>query len=222
MATYKTHLAFASIVSSSACSYLYGKGILSAQEAALCFSYGVAGGLLPDIDAENSKPLRLTFTTIALFAAFAVLLLLPDGTSLPEKGLWWVGVYLTVRYFASSVFSKITTHRGIVHSVPFAMVVSLVLTYILITIKENTPHTAWLAGVFLFGGFLLHLILDELYSVDITGGKLKRSFGTAFTLFDTNAKIAFIGLYAITFYLFTLIPGREDIAILLKGLWEAF
>jgi hypothetical protein len=43
---------------------------------------------------------------------------------------------------------------------------------------------AWLAGGFLLIGFLTHLILDEIYSVDVLGNHIKKSFGTAFKPID--------------------------------------
>ena len=49
---------------------------------------------------------------------------------------------------------------------------------------DRHEGVAWLAGGFLFIGYLTHLILDEIYSVDVLGNRIKRSFGTAFKLFD--------------------------------------
>ena len=52
---------------------------------------------------------------------------------------------------------------------------------------------AWLTGLFLFIGFLIHLALDEIYSVDVEGRTIKKSFGTALKLFDTHSLGAFRG-----------------------------
>jgi hypothetical protein len=43
---------------------------------------------------------------------------------------------------------------------------------------------AWAHGLALVAGTIIHLLLDEMYSVDLVGSRLKRSFGTAFKLFD--------------------------------------
>jgi hypothetical protein len=45
---------------------------------------------------------------------------------------------------------------------------------------------AWLAAGFLSVGFLTHLILDEIYSVDVMDTRIKASFGTALKLVDTK------------------------------------
>jgi hypothetical protein len=43
---------------------------------------------------------------------------------------------------------------------------------------------AWLAGGFLFIGYITHLILDEMYSVDVFDTRIKSSFGSALKLYD--------------------------------------
>jgi hypothetical protein len=52
------------------------------------------------------------------------------------------------------------------------------------------PVVAWMAGLFVFLGYIIHLVLDEIYSVDITGARIKRSFGSALKLFDRNSTSA--------------------------------
>jgi hypothetical protein len=39
---------------------------------------------------------------------------------------------------------------------------------------------------FMFSGFILHLLLDELYSVDFMNRRIKRSFGTALKVVDSK------------------------------------
>ena len=36
-----------------------------------------------------------------------------------------------------------------------------------------------MSGLFVSVGYVIHLVLDEIYSVDLTGARVKRSFGTA-------------------------------------------
>jgi hypothetical protein len=43
---------------------------------------------------------------------------------------------------------------------------------------------SWLAAVFMFVGYITHLTLDEIYSVDVMDTRIKSSFGTALKLFD--------------------------------------
>jgi hypothetical protein len=43
---------------------------------------------------------------------------------------------------------------------------------------------AWLAGAFMFAGYITHLTLDEIYSVDVMDTRIKASFGTALKPLD--------------------------------------
>jgi hypothetical protein len=58
-----------------------------------------------------------------------------------------------------------------------------------------TEQQAWYSGLFVGCGFLLHLLLDELCSVDISSVKIKRSFGTACKLLSFNAWLTSSLLY---------------------------
>jgi 4-amino-4-deoxy-L-arabinose transferase-like glycosyltransferase len=55
---------------------------------------------------------------------------------------------------------------------------------------NKPPFVSWLIAFFVFLGFVLHLVLDELYSVDFMGYRLKRSFGTALKLFDFKERLS--------------------------------
>ncbi|UDV01733.1 hypothetical protein J8N69_08890 [Marinomonas profundi] len=50
--------------------------------------------------------------------------------------------------------------------------------------------TAWGIGGFIFLGATIHLILDELYSIELSGMRIKRSFGTAMKLTDWGEPLA--------------------------------
>ena len=52
---------------------------------------------------------------------------------------------------------------------------------------SEPAHSAWLTGLFVLIGFIIHLVLDEIYSVDVEGAVIKKSFGTALKLFDYHS-----------------------------------
>ena len=75
-------------------------------------------------------------------------------------------------------------HRGIWHSI-LAGLFSAAATAIVFYYPLVKPAgVAWLAAGFLFIGYLVHLTLDEMYSVDVMDTRIKSSFGTALKLFD--------------------------------------
>ena len=65
---------------------------------------------------------------------------------------------------------------------------------------------AWLGGGFMFIGYLTHLLLDELYSVNLMGQRLKRSFGSAMKLFDSRKPGESATIAALAVILFLLAP----------------
>jgi membrane-bound metal-dependent hydrolase YbcI (DUF457 family) len=79
------------------------------------------------------------------------------------------------------------THRGITHSI-LAMVLFHNLLVILLTKMGIQPKESAFLGVIFCVGYLTHLILDELYSVDFQGKRLKVSFGTALKLTTLSSR----------------------------------
>ena len=64
----------------------------------------------------------------------------------------------------------------------------MALTAVIFDRVLGEPATlAWLTGLFVLIGFIIHLVLDEIYSVDIEGAAIKKSFGTALKLFDYHS-----------------------------------
>ena len=50
-----------------------------------------------------------------------------------------------------------------------------------------------------FIGFTTHLLLDEIYAVNLSNLKTKKSFGTAFKIWDKNNPIGISVVYIIIF-----------------------
>jgi len=128
-------------------------------------------GLLPDLDSDSGVPVRALF---GLAGIICPLMLLPRllAMHLPlQKVLFLlVGCHLLVRYGGASVLRRITVHRGMYHSIPAMLIAGLLvfLTYH----HSQVAIRAYLAGAAMLG-FLSHLVLDELCSVNLEGMKLK-------------------------------------------------
>jgi hypothetical protein len=82
---------------------------------------------------------------------------------------------------------------------------------------------AWLAGGFLTIGYLTHLILDELYSVDVMDTRLKASFGTALKLIDPRHPGATAAMAVATVIAFLLAPPLKTFVdgVTSRSLWSA-
>jgi hypothetical protein len=145
---------------------------------------GVLGSVLPDIDLKDSRPSRMMFSGLGIFFSFAVLFTFAQHLSIAEMIIAWLGTLVLVRYGGEATFHRLSYHRGIFHSilagVTFWFITAIVFRFML----GSDPGVAWLAGAFLFVGYLTHLTLDELYSVDVEDRRIKASFGTALKLID--------------------------------------
>ena len=90
-----------------------------------------------------------------------------------------------IRYVVSEVFKRLTVHRGMYHSIP-AMLVAGLCVYLAYHSPDRNIRVLLGCGVML--GFLSHLVLDEIYSVDWRGmkPKLKSSAGSAVKFFSPS------------------------------------
>ena len=182
----------------------YASGLAPFQMTAVVIAGGV-GGLLPDLDSDTGKPLAFMFHFISVLIPS---LLFPHvsrlwGTS-PEFVVSWFSIaYILIRYVGCALVKKMTIHRGIMHSVPFA-VLGAELGY-LFFLPSGQPLSI-LCGGAIFAGCLLHLLMDEMNSFTLKFGcvpVLRRSTGTAMKLrSDSLAATLFVyGWVAALLYL---------------------
>src|SRR5690606_8712429 len=90
--------------------------------------------------------------------------------------------FMFVRYVAHGIFHRISYHRGLFHSVLAAVFFGLLTVLVYYYVLDRPGGVAWLAGGFMLVGYLVHLTLDEIYSVDVMDTRIKASFGTALKL----------------------------------------
>lgn len=184
MADFNTHILGATVIVSlgaTCCTKLLG---LNMTDGLMLTVAGLVGGILPDIDLKQSQPSRLLFSLLGLIAALAWLFAnLPSYSGLEL----WVGalaVYLVVRFPLWWLFHTIATHRGVFHSLIAAAMAGVLMCAIAWQFLNTTELQSWLLGIFMTAGYLIHLSLDEIYSVDFSGVKIRRSFGSALKPMD--------------------------------------
>ena len=96
-------------------------------------------------------------------------------------------------FCCGGVFKRYTVHRGMWHSVPAAAVAGLI-AYLVMPCQSDALRVYKSLAVVL--GFMVHLVMDEIWSVDTSGGiRFKKSFGTALKFFgsDTLANVSVYG-----------------------------
>ncbi len=204
MANFNTHLAVAA-AGSGLCATVALAGHAAPQNYLLTLTLaGTIGGILPDIDLDKAIPARMLFSALGAVSAFIALFSLSKQYSIVELWIVWLGVYLAVRYGGQKLFQERTHHRGIFHSLLAGAFFMALTAIIFDRVFGEPPALSWLTGLFVLIGFIIHLVLDEIYSVDIEGAAIKKSFGTALKLFDYRSwrasglmGLAFAGLIAV-------------------------
>jgi len=184
MAGFKAHLA-GGIASGAGISLIgfYLRG-LSLTQAGAIFVVGSVGGLLPDLDSDTGKPLSFLFHLVSVLIPSVLLIeAIQIGGESPEFLICYFAIsYLFINYLVCAIIKKITVHRGMMHSIPFALVCGGI-GYLLFL--PSGKQFAMLAGLAVFLGCFVHLVLDELSSFKLKFGFIpipKKSSGSAFKL----------------------------------------
>lgn len=186
MANFTTHIAVGTVVSGALATLTLGADVISPANLVAVTAAGVLGSVLPDIDLKDSRPSRAMFAGLAIFFSFAVLFSCAAKYSLAELWILWLGTLVFVRYGLHAIFHRISVHRGIWHSILAAVFSAVVTAVIFKYVLGRHEGVAWLAAGFMFIGFITHLVLDEMYSVDVMDTRIKASFGTALKFIDAK------------------------------------
>jgi membrane-bound metal-dependent hydrolase YbcI (DUF457 family) len=205
MANFQTHLIGGALVSSAGAFASFGNGLSDPGETQSLFAIGVVASLLPDIDADASKPVRGVFALAGIVVGFLV-------------AFTFAGRFgLLVRYPLFWLFAHYTVHRGVWHSLLMALVLALTAAVVAERWLALSTLMAWLVGGFTLLGYLTHLVLDEVASVDLTGSRVKRSFGTALKPFSVDAWPASLLLFLALVGLLGITPDPAPILAAISG-----
>lgn len=216
MANFRTHLGWGTVASGLLATLAFAASIVNEQDVLAVAMAGVLGGILPDIDLQKSRPSRIIFFFLGLFFSFCVLFAQTGKLSVLELWIMWLGIFLGVRYVLQLVFHHFAVHRGIFHSVLAAVFFDILTAFIFYYVLGKTAQVSWIAGTFMFVGYMVHLTLDELYSVDFEDNRVKRSFGTALKLYDYGNLRTSLAMTAAGVALFLVSPSINDMVKLAK------
>jgi membrane-bound metal-dependent hydrolase YbcI (DUF457 family) len=215
VANFATHLnvsAFVSGVSAVSIGYVFH----DTKSAIIYFFAGMVGGVLPDIDHDKSTPFKIIqFFFSNLFAfliTFKYIGKIPIGNVL----LIWILSYLFMS-FVFYILKKITKHRGMIHSIPSAFIFWFLFSLISYKVFSFSLEKSYLLGFFVFLGYITHLVLDEIYSVDITGQRIKKSFGSALKICSKDKAVNLL-VYSILFLMIIFLPQKELFIHIIKGI----
>lgn len=211
MAAFKEHVNVTAIAVGIVVVALYDGDVLTLYQALTAFFIGLVGGLLPDIDSDNSKPLQVVFKIISIVLPLLILLAFFPAMPVLKTVLLWIVFALLLRLTLFKLFLHLTHHRGIFHSVPMALLVAELTILFSYKVIKLDLQLAAVYGFVIFFGFLTHLILDEVYSINALGIKMKKSFGTALKLYDKHNMIGTAILYVLVIGIYILfLPHLDD------------
>jgi len=208
MANFQTHFNTASFVSAIGSGTMFYSGLVDKPEATLLFVGGIIGGILPDIDSNNSTPTKIMQYVFANLTSFFVLFNYIGEYPIGNLLLIWLGTFGGV-ILLFQIFKKITIHRGMFHSIPAGLIFWFGFSLIFYYIFQFHYLMSWYFGMFVFMGYLVHLLLDEIYSVDIKGKRIKKSFGTALKFWNKDIKSVIL-FYLLIIVLFWQMPQKES------------
>jgi membrane-bound metal-dependent hydrolase YbcI (DUF457 family) len=221
MANFPTHIAVGTVVSGALATVTVAADMVAPENIVAVTLAGVLGSVLPDIDLKDSRPSRAMFAGLAVFFSFAVLFSLERKYSIAEMLVLWLGTLLFVRFIAQSVFHRFAAHRGVWHSLAAGMFCACLTAVVYKQLLDRDDAVAWLAGGFMLIGYLTHLLLDEIYSVDVMDTRIKSSFGTALKVVDHRhpaASTAMVAALALVFWVTPPMTTFVDV-ISSRSLW---
>jgi LexA-binding, inner membrane-associated putative hydrolase len=223
MANFTTHIAVGTVVSGVLATLTMAADVIAADNLVAVTAAGVLGSVLPDIDLKDSRPAQAMFGGLALFLSFVALFTIGYKFSIAEMWGIWLGTLVGVRYGFAFLFHRFSYHRGIWHSLLAGVFFWFLTAAIFRHILGRPEGVAWLAGGFMFIGYLTHLALDEIYSVDVLDTRIKASFGSAFKLVDSKrwGDTALIG--GLTALVFMVTPSANVFVdgITSKTMWTS-
>jgi len=186
MANFKTHITTSSLLGIGYGGIAYGFFELPLPTCILAGGLCGVSGMLPDVDSDSGVPLR---ESIAFAAAVVPMMLIGrfEQLGMSSESIILAGalVYLFIRFVLSALLKKYTVHRGMFHSIPAAIIFGEAA--FLLASGPDLSIRLYKAGAVVLG-YVSHLLLDELYSLEWYHGRLrlKRSFGSAFKVFGRS------------------------------------
>jgi len=176
---FRVHITGSSIVGAGYGLAAWSVGDMQPMTCALGAGLCAVAGMMPDLDSGPGIPLR---ESVAFAAAVVPMMMIHRfqqmGLPLEAIILAGAGLYLAIRFGLSWLLKNYSHHRGMFHSLPAAAIAGQV-TFLAFAAEE--PLRRYFVSSAVVIGFLTHLVLDEIWSVNLGmfGPKFKKSFGTA-------------------------------------------
>jgi membrane-bound metal-dependent hydrolase YbcI (DUF457 family) len=214
MAGFKTHLLGGMTGGGVLALTGYLQEHINLKEAGAVAMLGTLGGLLPDLDSDTGKPLKLLFQLLSILVPMSFYYLYKDyfAKEVTITLLFFVISYLAVQYLLCPLIKKLTVHRGIMHSIPFALLCGQV-TFLLFFKISHRVALYYAMAVFL--GALIHLVLDEYHAISFKGfvPQLGRFSGTALAFYSSSLWTTLLVYLLLLATGYLILGGSVDVSL---------
>lgn len=222
MASFRTHISFG--IAAGVLSIIGLVSLAVTKEPSflvVLFVMAALGSILPDMDSDSGIPFYVAFGSLTVVATtltfFSLYRDVPSNWRVIITATLGTAVFVWV--IVGHFFKRFTRHRGMAHSLPAALLAGLIV-FFLASRFYFTDQEAFLLAVAMIAGFLIHLLLDEIYAAVNFHGKLfvpNKAFGSAFKLRSDNMLINLAVFGVIVF----LIAGNvQRLWGLAEGFWK--
>jgi membrane-bound metal-dependent hydrolase YbcI (DUF457 family) len=207
MASFRTHVSFG--IAAGILSAIVLSGLAAAQAPGFLitiFVVATLGSVLPDIDSDSGIPFHVAFGSLTIVVCSLVFLHFYNTIPRDYKMIaaWTAGTGVFVWGVVGYIFRRFTCHRGIAHSIPAALLAGLG-TFFMATRLFFTEADAFILAIAMMVGFLVHLVLDEIWAVVNFHGELfvpNKAFGTALKFTSEDRLVNFMVYGAIIFLIY--------------------
>lgn len=172
MPGYKTHITWSSAAGLGLGFVAYTFYDVSLPQAVFGGVLCSLGGVLPDIDSDTSKAFQRCITTISGTCALLLASRLRDFALEPEGVVAaCAAFYFFIVYVVGGLVKKITVHRGMCHSIPFAVIAG----ELIFILSSGSTQLRLFKSASIFIGVIIHLSLDEANSFTVSSSS-RRSY----------------------------------------------
>jgi hypothetical protein len=170
----------------------------------LAFLAGLSGGFIPDLDHDDSKPLRISGAIAGLgFSAAVVGYVTSPGAFLNRPWpigsavLAALGSYFLFNTIFVEIFKRRTKHRGLFHSLAVPFLYGGLWAVMVASMGGRAVMAVWILGVL---GVFTHLILDSAKGMTFDPLKVSSGdVGASTRLWVLTTLVNFLAFTRLTF-----------------------
>lgn len=191
MADFKAHTGLGMLWGGFMAAAALFSGICSPAGCVVAFFLACAGSAAPDVDSDTGRPREIVLSFAGIMTVAVLVLYFYEDLTTEMLLAMVLTAFFAARYLGELIFALSTRHRGVWHSIPMA-VLSGELTWLVFFDIPSAKR--WIYALALSGGFLSHLMLDEMCSFKFFGLIPKRSSGSA-CKFSAGSKVQTFLIY---------------------------